>query len=72
LPKLVILQDALNRVYGLVSEPVWTADFAAVFGRLSDLLDRNTTRAERDAARHLATEREKEVVDRLLRRGYDV
>ncbi len=71
LPKLVTLHDALGRIYGIVTEPVWTADFAAVFDRLSGLLDRSTTEAEREAARHQATDEEKEIVDRLLRRGYD-
>lgn len=71
LPRLVALFDALKRIWSTVSREVWNSDYAAHFARLDELLDANASAAEIEHARRKVRDEDVEVIDRLLRRGWD-
>jgi hypothetical protein len=71
LPRLVALGRALERIGSAVTREVWLEDYADHYGRLTDLLESNTTPQQRE---HLVQEvrtEDEAVIDRLLTRGFD-
>lgn len=71
LPRLVALRDALQRIASAVSQSVWDADYEVHYNRLNDLLNANATPAERELARQRISPGDADIIDRLLRRGWD-
>ena len=72
LPVLLVAGNklgALNHI--LLTIDAWRADFADAFASLSHLLANNTTEQELDQARTQAGDKDRQIVDRLLRRRLD-
>ena len=71
LTRLVTLHDALLRTASAVDSDTWQTDFADAFSSLAHLLANNTTEQELEQARTQARDKDRQIVDRLLRRRLD-
>ncbi len=72
LPKLVVLHDLLRELRSAISATVWENDWADHWQRLTDLLDRYATDAERGQARLRCSDRDRMLIDELLHRRLDI
>jgi len=72
LPRLTTLQDALLQHRSTVSADSWRTLWQPHFDRLNALLRENTTEAERKLARESSTDRDRQLIDELLRGELDV
>ncbi|NLE80560.1 MAG: hypothetical protein GX610_13430 [Rhodococcus sp.] len=71
LPRLVVLLDALDDIAAVVTPSRWDRDFAEHYARLRTILTTNATTAEIVQARSAARDEDREMVRRLLSRGFD-
>ncbi|MBF6216271.1 hypothetical protein IU433_28315 [Nocardia puris] len=71
LPRITYLHEALSNLRSAVSPAAWAADWAAHYSRVSDMLLRHTTLAERTELRSRATDRDRVLIDQLLSRRLD-
>lgn len=70
LPRLVLLSEALDNLAS-VAPVQFNARYREHRERLENLLDTNTTKAERIKARNAATDGDRAMIERLLNRGLD-
>lgn len=71
LPRIVYLHQALETLRCVVDTATWAADWAEHHGRVADLVGAHTTEAERAALRSQVTDRDRELIDRMLDRRLD-
>jgi hypothetical protein len=71
LPRLVYLHSCLDSLRGTVGEQVWELDWREHWLRLESLLNVHTTVAQRADALRRSTERDRTLIDDLLRRRLD-
>ena len=71
LPRIVYLHQALQALRAVVDPATWAADWAGHHARVSDLLDRHTTEAERAGLRTQLTNGDRDLIDRMLDRRLD-
>jgi hypothetical protein len=72
LPRLIYLHDCLTALRSAAGAAAWAADWAAHYSRISDLLSTHATDTERTALRGRLTDRDRELIDQLLARRFDV
>jgi hypothetical protein len=71
LPRLAFLHSCLDSLRAAVSEAVWELDWREHYLRLTSLLQVHTTEAQRADALRRLTERDRAMIDDLLRRRLD-
>jgi hypothetical protein len=71
LPRLVHLHRAVQELRATLTPAVWDLDWREHFHRVDALLSEHTTDAERVAARRNVSDSDRELIDDLLRRGFD-
>lgn len=72
LPRLAYLHQALDALRGVLPTTVWEADWSEPFARLSALKAApEFTEAEWRDAKDAVTQPDREVIDQLLRKGFD-
>lgn len=71
LPRLIYLHKCLYDLRLIVSADVWEQDWHTHFQRLTALLMTNTTSAEQTAALAALSARDRDLIDRLLKRKLD-
>lgn len=71
LPRIVYLFQSLEALRSTVSPLVWTADWAGHHHRVEDLLGKHTDAGRWPALLGALTDRDKELIDRMLERRLD-
>ncbi|EWM19198.1 hypothetical protein KUTG_09502 [Kutzneria sp. 744] len=71
LPRLVYLHHCLESLRATVAAEVWELDWREHHLRLSSLLTRHTTGAQQQEAVRTISGSDRDLIDRLLRRGFD-
>jgi hypothetical protein len=71
LPRILYLHRALESLRSAVNPASWAADWAEHHTRVTDLVDTHTTEAERAGLRAQLTDRDRDLVDRMLDRRLD-
>jgi hypothetical protein len=71
LPRLGYLREALEELRAVVDPAAWDQDWRTHLIRVSTLLDTHTTTAERAAAREHVSDRDRDLIDRMLNRRLD-
>lgn len=71
LPRIAYLHQGLEALRSAVSAKVWKTDWAEHHARVEDLLDRHATPSARPGLLAELTDRDKDLVDRMLERRLD-
>jgi hypothetical protein len=71
LPRILYLHQALESLRCAVNATSWAADWAEHHIRVTDLVDTHTTGAERAGLRAQLTDRDRDLIDRMLDRRLD-
>jgi hypothetical protein len=71
LPRLCYLHACLQSLRSTVSEIIWRLDWQEHHQRLTSLLEAHTTAAERQAELRRLSDRDRDLVDQMLRRRLD-
>ncbi|MGP3937927.1 hypothetical protein [Nonomuraea sp. KM88] len=71
LPRILYLHQALEALRSAVDAPAWAADWAAHHARVAEVITSYTTPVERAGLRAQLTDRDRELIDRMLDRRLD-